>query len=77
MPLYEYKCDSCGKVVEVLESRHQNRAEGFCPSCDGERKFTKLFSLTAIPQKDHFESVGMCGEPKGSCHGGSCGCSHH
>lgn len=77
MPLYEYKCDTCGQVVEVLESRHQNRAEGFCKHCESDRKFTKLFSLTAIPQKHLFESVGMCGEAKGTCGGGSCGCSSH
>jgi putative FmdB family regulatory protein len=77
MPLYEYKCDTCGQVVEVLETNHKNRAEGYCKNCEGERKFTKLFSLTAAPQTKHTENIGMCGEPRGSCGGGSCGCASH
>lgn len=77
MPLYEYKCDDCGQVVEVLEARVKNRAEGYCPICEGERKFTKLFSLTAAPQKSEFADMGMCGEPRGTCGGGGCGCSSH
>lgn len=75
MPLYEYKCDSCGNVVEILESTVKNRAEGYCPNCEGERKFTKLFSLTAAPQSKDSDGLGMCGEPRGTCHGGGCGCS--
>jgi len=77
MPVYEYKCETCGEVVEVLERRVQDRTQGYCPNCEADRNLQKLFSLTAAPQKSNFESVGMCGEPRGTCGGGGCGCGGH
>jgi len=77
MPLFEYKCDTCGKITEVLEKAARNTAAGFCPACQEERTFTKLFSVFAAPAAQHFESVGSCGEPRGTCGQGGCGCGGH
>jgi putative FmdB family regulatory protein len=77
MPLFEYKCDECGSVTEVLEKKQRNSATGFCPTCTRETSFTKLFSLFAAPAGPKDDGLGMCGEPRGTCGGGACGCAHH
>ena len=78
MPLYEYKCNECGTVTEVLAKSYRNDMRGQCPTCNEERPFTKLFSVFAAPAGNHFEAVGACGEPRGSCGGGgTCGCGGH
>ncbi|NUO19875.1 zinc ribbon domain-containing protein [bacterium] len=70
MPLYEYKCDGCGKVIEILQSNTQTLTEGFCPTCNAVKPLSKLFSLTAAPQGHG--SQGFVGASAGhSCgHGG-------
>lgn len=70
MPLYEYKCETCGKVVEVLQSSTACLTEYYCPSCQAVKPVAKLFSLTAAPQgsgSDAFASSSASG-------GGGCGC---
>ena len=48
MPLYEYRCQSCGKVTEVLQ-RFADPPLAACPQCGGEVK--KLFSAPAVQFK--------------------------
>ncbi|MEI6632178.1 MAG: zinc ribbon domain-containing protein, partial [Chlamydiota bacterium] len=43
MPIYEYRCASCGKVFEVLERIAAKPARTACPSC-GVRRSARLFS---------------------------------
>ena len=46
MPIYEYKCQECGKVFEELVSVGSER--GFaCPSCSS-AKTTKIMSATGL-----------------------------
>jgi putative FmdB family regulatory protein len=37
MPIYEYKCLKCGKVIELLQRRSEPPPEK-CPSCGGSLK---------------------------------------
>lgn len=37
MPLYDYRCAACGKIVEVRHGFDETHA-GRCPSCGGELK---------------------------------------
>lgn len=48
MPLYEYKCEKCGKRVEILQ-RVSDPPYSHCPSCGGDMK--KQFSSPAIQFK--------------------------
>ena len=48
MPLYEYKCDKCGKRVEILQ-RVSDKPYSHCPNCGGDMK--KLISSPAIQFK--------------------------
>ena len=75
MPLYEYQCKSCGKVVEVLNKSTDSQPEIDCPKCGKNRQFTKLFSTFAA----HGSPAGSSDSApsmSGGCCGGSCGCGH-
>ena len=48
MPLYEYRCQKCGKVSEILQSLEEKPAR-ICPHCGGRLK--KLHSTPAIQFK--------------------------
>jgi len=48
MPLYEYKCQQCGHVVEALQ-RAKDKALETCPKCGGPLR--KLISPPAIQFK--------------------------
>jgi putative FmdB family regulatory protein len=65
MPLFEYKCESCGKVFEELVSRSDQQVP--CPSCrsDNARKLISTFS--AAPGGSSGSDT-PCGAP--SCNSG-------
>jgi putative FmdB family regulatory protein len=42
MPIYELKCTACGKVVEVFQTKHNDRLPTRCKACLG--KLGKLIS---------------------------------
>lgn len=48
MPLYEYECESCGKVTERIQ-KFSDPPMGTCPACGGTVK--KLLSSPAIQFK--------------------------
>ncbi len=48
MPLYEYRCEGCGKVVEAIQ-RFSDPPYTICPHCGGALK--KLISAPAIKFK--------------------------
>lgn len=48
MPLYEYKCQKCGKTLEAIR-KFADAPLTICPHCGGELK--KLFSSPAIKFK--------------------------
>jgi len=46
MPIYEYRCEGCGQVVEVLEIG-SHRPEVSCPRCGG-TQMRKLMSAASF-----------------------------
>ncbi len=73
MPLFEYKCESCKRVTEVLAlTRDDDVPPAVCPHCAAER-FSKQFSsfsaMTAgggeLPQMSCMREQGGCGS--GNC----------
>ncbi len=44
MPLYEYKCESCGRVVEELRAGSDADVPIDCPDCNKPMK--RVFSVT-------------------------------
>ena len=71
MPLYEYSCESCHEVVEVLVRNQEQQLE--CPDCGGE-KLERLISVPAAPSVKSGTSLPVaresCGAPR--CCGGGC-----
>jgi len=60
MPLYEYKCVKCGKVVEVLV-RNSGAEPLECPEC-GAKGLEKLMSASSISVRGGNTSTGTrCG----------------
>jgi putative FmdB family regulatory protein len=62
MPIYEYQCQECGKVVEILTaSVNDNAAPRGC-SCGNGSHFTRLYSTFSAhaesPHEPHFASCG-------------------
>jgi len=48
MPIYEYKCDKCQRVIEVMQ-RFSDKPLGRCPSCGG--RVTRLISNCSFQLK--------------------------
>ena len=46
MPIFEYKCEDCGHVTEVLE-KSGARKKRTCAKCGG-RKMAKIFSAFGL-----------------------------
>lgn len=61
MPLYEYRCDSCGRTFEELRPSSEADAVIECPSCES-RRTARMLST--------FAASGGASSPKG---GGACG----
>ncbi|WP_371363581.1 hypothetical protein SRRS_44620 [Sporomusa rhizae] len=73
MPIYEYSCKECGKVVELLQKSGTANAGITCPEC-GQDTLAKVLSVTAPAQMAKNAPAG-CDIGKGSC-GGCCGGCH-
>ncbi|HET6794774.1 MAG TPA: zinc ribbon domain-containing protein [Acidimicrobiales bacterium] len=70
MPVYEYRCRSCGSTFEARRSMADSDAPISCP--EGHQDARRLLSV--------FASVGAAGEASGPGSGGGCGaacaCAH-
>jgi len=73
MPLFEYRCGSCGKSFERIVL---GQTTVVCPECES-RKVTKLLSVFAVSTSNGGSAkpsvasaaCGSCGDPRGP---GSC-----
>ncbi|RJR25135.1 MAG: zinc ribbon domain-containing protein [Desulfobacteraceae bacterium] len=77
MPIFEFQCDSCGHIMEMLLSANETDL-AVCPGC-GSRHLKKLLSVPApqasggrMPAKASERCCGTAGPPN-TCSGpGSC-----
>jgi putative FmdB family regulatory protein len=51
MPIYEYRCEDCGRRVTLLIRRPDQEAEAACPRC-GSRRLNRLWSRFAIARSE-------------------------
>lgn len=76
MPIFEFKCQDCGKVFEHLQLPGHSQYPS-CPSCQGQ-KLVKLISAPFLPSSVgkpyNDEIAGCCGSSPGNkgCTPGSC-----
>ncbi|MCL6591773.1 MAG: zinc ribbon domain-containing protein [Firmicutes bacterium] len=76
MPLYEYVCQKCGHVLEVLQKTGQDQAGQDCPVCHGQ-ELVKRISAPNINRPTSSSSIkegSCCGatERSASCPPGGC-----
>jgi putative FmdB family regulatory protein len=57
MPLFEYRCDECGRRFTMLVGVTAEKAKLQCPKC-GSRKATKLISRIARTSKGEDDEFG-------------------
>ena len=76
MPIYEYKCQECGKVSEYRITSQSQVDAVSCKSC-GSQKLERKMSIPSITTARSAPSGhGCCGNPGGGCSTpGSC-CGH-
>lgn len=71
MPIYEYVCEKCGKLNEVLQKVNDPAPEK-CDACDSTAKLTRIVSRTSFQLKgggwysDLYSSTKKGGDSKGS-----------
>ena len=77
MPIFEYQCQDCGHVMEVLVSSAKAKKPA-CEKCES-KKVNKKLSGFAVGQAktqvacDNCPSGGTCGSAgMGGCPGGAC-----
>jgi len=65
MPIYEYRCASCGTVSEFLVGVGQEKESLRCGSCGGS-KLKKMFSTVAFTVKSEAQGgCACCGDHAG------------
>lgn len=76
MPVYEYRCGQCGRVVEVLQRTHEERTI-HCQAC-GNRNMERMISAGHLMRMSCGPSSGTCCGREERCEtplcSGDCGC---
>jgi putative FmdB family regulatory protein len=73
MPLYEYRCNDCSAVFELLRPMADREVAAVCPSCES-RASMPLISRVAVHAGSASDDSPGVGGGGGGCCGGSCGC---
>lgn len=80
MPIFEYKCNGCGKKFDVLHKSSVNLEDVVCPACQStdNKKLLSTFSASMGSSSGYDSgsscSDGSCGVPSyGGCASGMCG----
>ena len=69
MPIYDYRCDECGKPYDVYHKVKEVAEDIVCPSC-GSARHTRLISAPSFSMGGKQSEVPSCSD--GSCCGGAC-----
>jgi len=75
MPIYEYRCESCGDKFEKLVRRAEDALEAGCPAC-GEKHLEQQYSTFAArggSSSDNCFTPASTRSEMGGCGGGMCG----
>ena len=74
MPIYEYRCGSCGTVFDRLRPMSRMDDEAPCPECDGES--SRQLSVFAAVSGSNGDGGAIAGAGGcGGCGPGGCACS--
>jgi putative FmdB family regulatory protein len=75
MPLYEYRCNDCASVYEVMRPMAERELAAVCPRCES-RASMPLISRVGMLVGGDATPTGRPPDPGagGGCCGGACGC---
>jgi putative FmdB family regulatory protein len=74
MPLYEYRCNDCASVFEVMRPMAQRELAAVCPACES-RASMPLISRVGMLVGAESGALDRSGPSAGGgCCGGACGC---
>jgi putative FmdB family regulatory protein len=74
MPLYEYQCNACSRVFDLLRPYHRADETLDCPICGSDRVRRKM-SVIALRMEERANRAES--QTTGACCGGRCGCASH
>ena len=76
MPVYEYRCNDCHAVFDVLRPMAERELAAVCPSCES-RASMPLISRVAVHAGAPSTAESYAPPSGGAgCCGGSCGCAN-
>jgi len=75
MPIYEFKCASCGQRFEKLCNMGENGEKFTCPKC-GKAGPSRVMSGFASKGSDKGGFAGTAGSGCGGCTSSNCGSCH-
>ena len=70
MPIYDYKCNECGKTYDIFHKVREVAEDVVCPRC-GSVKHTRLLSAPSFNMGSQPDAPPCA--TGGCCSGGSCG----
>lgn len=70
MPIFEYRCHSCGNVYEIFHKVREIAEDVICPSCRS-TSYTRLISAPMVKTESAREDFNASCST--GCCGGSCG----
>jgi putative FmdB family regulatory protein len=74
MPIYDYRCDDCGRTYDVFHKVREVEEDILCPSC-GSAVHTRLIGAPSFSMSGKSAGPLRDGRPScadGSCCGGTC-----
>jgi putative FmdB family regulatory protein len=74
MPLYEYRCNDCAGVFEVLRPIAERELAAVCPGCESRASMPLISRVAAIAGGASASALESAPSSGGGCCGGSCGC---
>jgi putative FmdB family regulatory protein len=74
MPLYEYRCNDCSAVFELLRPMADREIAAVCPSCESRASMPLISRVAVRAGSGVAEGPATVGGGGGGCCGGSCGC---
>jgi putative FmdB family regulatory protein len=72
VPLYEFRCRTCGDTFELRRSMAESDAPALCPG--GHHDTVRLLPLVAVGGRASAAPSGPPAAIGGGCCGGACGC---
>jgi putative FmdB family regulatory protein len=72
MPIYEYRCTSCGMQKDVMQKMSEAMQVMACPEC-GQQTFSKQLSAAGFQLKGNgYYVTDFKDKPKPQCEAGAC-----